>query len=351
MSSKKCCAECFGDDSLRDEIIPLRAASAQDGGSTLGTCDFCGTSGVITVSPGVLLEFFEPLLEIYEADESGCSIVELLRADWNLFPSMGVSDAAILLGEILDNGDYARKNYISPAISKEDRQRQWRELRHEMMHANRWFLPESISLDLKELAGILSYLSVKPGAISERWHRARISPGSEIIDRAEMGAPPIGLASHGRANPAGISYLYVASQDEGSVSEVRPHTGQYVSVAELVLEECALVDLRKPRAKVSPFFADGVVAVEELLAWIPLLESLGEELSKPVAPESAAYEYAPSQYLREFIKYCGFEGVVYGSSVSEGANLALFNPQRASIEKVRLCRVGKLTLTPEWVGI
>ena len=63
---------------------------------------------------------------------------------------------------------------------------------------------------------------------------------------------------------------------------------------------------------------------------IPFLEKLGEELTRPVLPRSAAIDYIPSQYLCEFIKKIGFHGVIYRSSVSEGINLALFDPKLAT---------------------
>ena len=62
---------------------------------------------------------------------------------------------------------------------------------------------------------------------------------------------------------------------------------------------------------------------------LQFLERLGEELKTPVLPTEAAIAYIPSQYLCEFIKRCEYEGVVYGSSVSSGINLALFYPEKA----------------------
>jgi hypothetical protein len=66
-----------------------------------------------------------------------------------------------------------------------------------------------------------------------------------------------------------------------------------------------------------------------LRADIAFLERLGEELTRPVLPRGAAIDYVPSQYLCEFIKKSGYDGVVYRSSVSAGINLALFDPSRA----------------------
>ncbi len=75
---------------------------------------------------------------------------------------------------------------------------------------------------------------------------------------------------------------------------------------------------------------------------LPFLERLGDELTRPVVPEAAAFDYIPSQYLCEFIKTCEYDGVIYRSSVGEGINLALFNPlncQRGRVERYRVSQV------------
>lgn len=149
------------------------------------------------------------------------------------------------------------------------------------------------------------------------------------IPLSEMSAPPHRLARHGRANPAGIPYLYVGSTPATAVAEVRPHTGDAATVAQFTLPSLRAVDLRSPRAAVSPFTLDDG-EISQLRADLPLLERLGEELTRPVLPRGAAFEYAPSQYLCEFIKSCGFDGVVYRSSVGDGINLALFDPTLAT---------------------
>jgi hypothetical protein len=71
---------------------------------------------------------------------------------------------------------------------------------------------------------------------------------------------------------------------------------------------------------------------------------LGEELSRPVVPRSAPVEYLPSQYLCEFIKHCGFDGVVYRSSVGPGVNVALFDANRARVGCVTPYQVDRVTV-------
>ncbi len=155
-----------------------------------------------------------------------------------------------------------------------------------------------------------------------------------------MGAPPKRTASFGRANPAGIPYLYLGSTQLTAVSEVRPHTGEIICVADFVTSnDLKLVDLRNPREMVSPFIFPDADEIGEMRDEMPFLEQLGEELTRPVVPQSAAIDYTPSQYLCEFIKKCGYDGVIYRSSVSEGINLAMFDPSRADPGAVTQLRV------------
>ena len=80
---------------------------------------------------------------------------------------------------------------------------------------------------------------------------------------------------------------------------------------------------------VSPFLLEDAEDIGQMRSDLPFLEKLADELTRPVVPQAAAVDYTPSQYVCEFIKKCGFDGVVYRSSVSDGINLALFSPPKA----------------------
>jgi hypothetical protein len=58
------------------------------------------------------------------------------------------------------------------------------------------------------------------------------------------------------------------------------------------------------------------------------LRKLDFELSKTIGPKEAELEYRPLQYLCEFVKIRGYDGVVYKSSVAEGYNLAIFSDNK-----------------------
>lgn len=335
MVSRRCCPECFDDRGLRDDIFPALDADT-------GTCDFCGSVDVLLAEPNRLAPWFELLINVYEKSTTGRTIVEWLKEDWQLFshPRMDAAHAKELLGEILDDGDVVRQPFSpSPAYVSEGLA-QWETLRDEMMYRNRWFL--DVTIEEARLRQLLDLL-IAP-SLPSQWFRARIRPDEINYTIDQMGAPPKRRASHGRANPAGIPYLYLGSRPETALSEVRPHTGDTACVAEFQIPAIRAVDLRNPRKLVSPFILSDAIEIGQLRADLPFLERLGDELTRPVLPQGAAIDYIPSQYLCEFIKKSGFDGVVYRSSVSDGFNLALFDPGVAVGGSVLSYNVMKVTV-------
>ncbi|WP_448151386.1 RES family NAD+ phosphorylase [Labrys miyagiensis] len=294
------------------------------------------------IAPTSLATEFESLVNVYERDDDGKTLVEWMKEDWQLFPDakLDVVHASQLLGEILDDGDIVRKAFSpSPSYISEGLV-QWETLRDEMMFRNRWFLEQDI--DRERLKGLLEML-LETG-VPKQWYRARIRTSDAAFTIGEMNAPPKHLASHGRANPAGIPYLYLGSTPDTAAAEIRPHTGEVACIADFTIPGIRAVDLRNPRGFVSPFVLGDASKVGQLRADLPLLERLGDELTRPVLPQRAAIDYIPSQYLCEFIKKTGFEGVLYRSSVSEGINLALFDPSKALGGAVSLYNVTKVSV-------
>ncbi len=285
---------------------------------------------VLCVEPGRLGQWFSTLVATYEESDNGRSLVDLLAEEWMLFDGSGLTSSVAkeLLAEILDDGEIVRRGFRPIAPPQSENLRRWSYLRDELMHKNRWFLSEPLDVDrieelLNRLIAPLESLDVS------NWYRARLLNHEDLFSLEEMGAPPPHLAGHGRANPAGIPYLYLGSTKATSVAELRPHTGERACVASFRLSRSDLkfADLRNPRKLLTPLLSDETEIIR-LRADLPLLERLGDELTRPVQPRGAPYEYIPTQYLCELIKNCGFDGVLYRSSVSidEGINVAVFEP-------------------------
>ena len=341
MSDEKCCcATCFGDLGLRKQVIPTFSRSN-------GTCAYCSTENIELVFPSDLRDHFELLVSIYIEDETGEPLVNWLKEDWGMFShsSMGQANSSMLLADILDNVDIVRKNFIPSELCASDRLNLWGSFKEELMYQNRFF-PEN-KIDERLFSKLLVHLVTNPNDVSETWCRARVQRGATLtID--EMGAPPKEKASQGRANPAGIPYLYLASTENTAVSEIRPHTGETVSVAEFTIpESLEVIDLRDPRFTISPFILSDEKEIAGLRGDIEFLVHLGKELTRPVLPHVVAIDYLPTQFLCEFIKKNSYHGVLYHSSVSDGVNLALFDPDLATRDQLHETRVSRVSVELE----
>lgn len=323
-----CCAECFGDRVLRKAIRDLS--------SLAGKCSYCNTESQSLLEPTDLRYYFETLISAYRADSGGKFLAPLLRDEWGLFKHARMDDfrAKDLLAEILDDHDIVRQSFVAVPHPGADWLASWEKLRDELMYRNRFF--PNVDIDLPFFEEILDGLILEPYEVPDLcdvpslWFRARIQDQDTPFEVTKMGAPPRRIASHGRANPAGIPYLYLGSKPLTAISEIRPHTGELVCVLDFkVLHDLRLIDLRNARATFSPFTFDDADRIGRVRNALSFLERLGEDLTTPVLPQAAAIDYTPSQFLCEFIKKCGYDGVVYRSSVSDGINLALFDPTRA----------------------
>jgi RES domain-containing protein len=154
-----------------------------------------------------------------------------------------------------------------------------------------------------------------------------------------MGAPPSGLASAGRMNPPGISYLYCALERETALGELAP-----APPIELVAAQFALCSdvrvLNLCELPKSPSVYD--VACNDELEWLGFLHSFAREISRPVRKDGSEHvDYVPSQVVCEWFAQVHSEGdggatldgILYPSAVVPGGkNLVLF-PQRDALHK------------------
>ncbi|MGR0171328.1 RES family NAD+ phosphorylase [Pseudomonas aeruginosa] len=333
---KYCCINCFQDKQITREIQARHTG--------VGICSFCQEQGVALIEPLKLRELFELLQGLYtESGSDGKNLAEWFKSDWRLFDSLSMLQAKDLLGEIYDDANLLRKNFVPHSQSSSQSLTTWTRLRAELMEENRFFPKDTISRERMNF--LTSQLILENQQIPHTWFRARIQESEEPYPLDKMGAPPKDKATHGRANPVGISYLYMASNLATAISEIRPHTGERVTVAEFsIVDEVRLADLREPRKLVTPFICESESDLSQLRADIEFLERLGDELTRPVLPRSAAIDYVPSQYLCELIKNIGFDGVVYKSSVGSEMNMALFYPQKAQAQRVAMHYVSRVSV-------
>lgn len=314
-----CCPNCFSDNFLQNHI---RAISNKK-----GKCLFCKTDNVTLIKPGELFDQFEPLLALYENDRSGVALNELIQTDWNVFAITANRIQQKLLRAISRNSDLFKVKY-KPVFSKEQKNvEQWENFREELKHRNRFF-PNN-ALDKRDLEPFGKVIGVILNKGFQKFYRARINTSDKPFKISKMGKPSKNLVLNGRANPIGITYLYVASSIDTAIAEVRGHKGEIVTIAEFQMKsDLELADLRDPKSTISPFELNEENELELIYKNMPFLTLLGNELSKPIIPRVANLEYLSSQYLCESLKHIGFHGIIYKSSISDGNNYVIFNDKK-----------------------
>ncbi len=182
------------------------------------------------------------------------------------------------------------------------------------------------------LAGIISDVNVVVSA-GRHYYRARIgyqkkgvpivgewSPKPHYLPYKDklIGRVPPPLAKNGRMNRQGVSFLYVASDSDTALAEVRPHPGQYVSIGKFVSNKSLrIADFTN--IKIKNYCSQH--KIQDLIT----LQTINELFSRPV-PNQMGGQYLITQLLADAIRKLGYDGVGYKSSVGSGTNLAIFNP-------------------------
>jgi len=263
----------------------------------------------------------------------------LIQEDWNVFSDETNQNS--LLFDILNfhisyEDSYDSSNLYSKHIdsfSSYSSTDTWFDFAYALKTENRYFPNVNILDELKDLLPerVINFDT------THTFFRAR--EGKHKID--EMGPPPYSLSTHGRANPKGIPYLYVATNELTCIAEIRPWVGAIISIATIhPISPLKVIDLSKKTKIESPF------TVEDLKSSIEasnLLNQLSYELSKPVSPNDSYLEYIPTQFLAESIKQLGYDGLVYRSSLGNEKNVVLFDFKKintAHVHQVELQYIG-----------
>ncbi len=145
-------------------------------------------------------------------------------------------------------------------------------------------------------------------------------------------------ACEGRINPKGIPVLYLATDPDTAMSEIRPCMGQSISVAEFeLMDDIDVVDCTENLSDESVWFY------------------INDAFASPITNSDNKAEYAYTQIISELFKSQGFQGIYFKSSLGPGKNLVLFDiyyakPIRSMVsetksikyefhESVDICRV------------
>lgn len=157
----------------------------------------------------------------------------------------------------------------------------------------------------------------------KKFYRARINAlekNDEYFPLKQMGAPPSHETSQSRVNPVGIPYLYLASNKDTAISEVRPWKNCKITVAEFALKKEISVVNFSNKEFLNTLKDEQNEVMENI--WRELITHL---FSMPFDPRDDI-AYIPIQYISERLKKEGLDGIIYDSSLNEdGYNLCVFD--------------------------
>lgn len=341
-----CCEKCFPSPYLKD-IIQSK--------NNKWNCDFCWSKEIFIYNPLDLSPLFENLLDIYIIDDEWMKIEDCLSNDFpnEIFSKEVEWNKRKLLESIFwsDNliEDYYEKISGNVILNKslildEKLINDWEWFVNEIKTINRFHIINTLDKDkLKVFFNTLT-------ASKSKWNiffRARKCEETSYL-KEEMWKPPREKSMHWRANPKGISYLYLASDEETTYYEIRATLLNNLTIWKFSLQkDIILIDLREDS------YSDIIQLAEweqlsEFLKNKPFIKKLDLELSKPYSNDDKELDYLPTQYISEFIKSLGYAGVIYNSSLSpKGYNLVIFNGDELECVETRFINIKGIKFEPE----
>ena len=149
-------------------------------------------------------------------------------------------------------------------------------------------------------------------------------------------------AQEGRVNPKGIPCLYLATDKETAMAEVRPWIGTTISAGPFrMTRDLTVVDFSVGHDSKLDFYLEEEpsAAEREKSVWM----QVDRAFSEPVSTDPATADYVPTQVISEFFCKQGFDGVAYKSRLGNGFNIALFDLNAAVLTSCGLYPVKSLS--------
>ncbi len=151
--------------------------------------------------------------------------------------------------------------------------------------------------------------------------------------------PLLSMSIEGRANPKGIPYLYLATDKETAMAEVRPWLGSMISVGQFETTRDMKVINCSADQEYAIYLKEPSPQKRESAVW----SHINRAFSVPVSSTEQTAEYIPTQVIAELFKNNVYDGIIYRSALSAGLNVVLFNLDTADQVDCYLYTVEKIT--------
>lgn len=128
---------------------------------------------------------------------------------------------------------------------------------------------------------------------------------------------------------------------------MRPYYLDRVDIGEFLIVEdnVKIVDFTEKINLFNVYCDEGEDAFKKKVKRRVLFDAISNDLSKPLRSFDSELEYIPTQYICEYFKDMGADGIMFESSVrSKGKNLVLFYPEKATCVNVYPFEVSKITI-------
>lgn len=344
-----CCEKCFKSIEIKSIIRSLKK---------IDNCDFCGSKDVkiydLERDTG-LDERFNQIFNIFKLGTDLIpdgyppyklmSIKDEFEKKWNIFNNLDGNKIHQLLYALLKdnypdkilllnnqvgivewmNDSYLEQNSVLKGYA-------WKDFVQYIKHKNRF---HSFHINYEVLKDYLKKLT--SNVDEDSFFRARISNETEL-EIEDMGAPSPKLATAGRANSEGISHLYLASDINTALSEIRPSLGDTIYIGKFPIGiDLKVIDFRRLKdLDVFEFNDPRRFAIN-----LETLNEMSKAISKPVRSGDSKLDYLPTQFIVDYIKSlnetesAGYHGIIFESTVStSGYNLMIFDPNLLKCNRV-----------------
>lgn len=240
----------------------------------------------------------------------------------------------VCINGLLTNDDFYKKSILNSG--------DWNDFCDDIKHRNRFHTKR---LNLDQFESLLTTSLGEENVINLKLKRARICDEQHYengFGKDELGAPPEKVATAGRANSEGISCLYLANDTKTTLYETRARDNDHISIGTFEQKEpLKLIDFTI-LDQISPLSSEEM-EISWYAANIGFVRQIAEEIAKPLRRFDKTLDYLPIQYICDYIKSCGFDGIKYRSTLdNEGINYAIFYPNKFECTNVENIEVNKI---------
>ena len=358
----KICQQCFADDILKSAIM---VEGVKD------NCDMCHRNDFIydTEKDNYLFKnYFSPFISIFSLTESIDNFpveqVILLKSEvsrnWKIFTTRDESQVYKMLSAICQETIKQTPQLLNLPVGIDkmyDLQylqkhslftTSWECFVEDIKYNNRFHSNQINKKILKKYCETI----IKTYSGKEKFFRCRISENGTQFKKEDIGAPPKGKSSDGRANARGIGRLYLGDSEKTTIHETR--TGLYDDVCIGVFEltnPITVVDFKKIN-EISPFQEGIIDDIAELAINKKHLKKIDIEMGRVMRRSDDILDYLPTQYITDFVSSIeseepgkhAYQGIEFRSVMNPGGyNLAMFTSDCFEIVDITNKRIERIS--------